>query len=313
MASTYPSLAQSLVISDMNLASWEASQLALSAPFMNALYSQTATRGTVHEFLREITAPSAGFRNVNAGVDTTAGTYEKVTATLEVLSANSITDKALADAHPKGKEAFNARYAFARLRKAFSVAESQLFYGTANDSDGFTGLSQATGYTYKDDDMVIDAGGDTVNATWSVWVINSSEDACSLILGQDGKINVGDEHVQMIADADGKLYPAYVIPQEGWFGLQIASKYDMARIVNLDFDHPLTDDLIYNALELFPTSREGRKLIVCNKKAQGQLRASRTATNPSGAPAPLVQDVEGHPIIVTDALTVTEAVKTATP
>jgi len=40
-----------------------------------------------------------------------------------------------------------------------------------------------------------------------------------------------------------------------------------------------------------------------------QLRDSRTATNVTGAPAPRPTEVEGIPIIVTDAIVNTEAVE----
>lgn len=314
MANTFPTLAQSLIIGDQNLADWEASQLALASPFLNALYAQSATHGTNHEWLRELTAPAVGFRNINAGRDVAPGTYEKVTATLEVLSANSIVDKALADAFPRGgPAAFTSRYAFAALRKAFAVAESQIFYGTDEDADGFVGLAEDANYIYKDQEMVVNAGGDTADNCWSAWVINTDIDAVSLILGQDGRISLGNTTEQMVPDSSAKLFPAYVTTQEGWFGLQVASKYDMVRICNLDYDHPLTDGLIYEALSRFPVGRMGMKVIAVNRKAQNQVRSNRTATTTSGADAPIVTEVGGHPLIVTDALVETEAVLTATP
>jgi hypothetical protein len=49
--------------------------------------------------------------------------------------------------------------------------------------------------------------------------------------------------------------------------------------------------------------------MIMNRRSQFQLRASRTATNITGAPAPLVDNVAGVPVITTDAITHAEAVK----
>jgi hypothetical protein len=43
-------------------------------------------------------------------------------------------------------------------------------------------------------------------------------------------------------------------------------------------------------------------MIVMNRTALAELRDSRTATNPSGAPAPFPTEAFGIPIVVTDIL-----------
>jgi hypothetical protein len=47
-----------------------------------------------------------------------------------------------------------------------------------------------------------------------------------------------------------------------------------------------------------------------NRRSLSQLRKSRTATNATGTPAPIPREVEGIPIIVTEALSSTEAIET---
>ena len=49
-------------------------------------------------------------------------------------------------------------------------------------------------------------------------------------------------------------------------------------------------------------------LIVCNQASLEMLRAARTATNATGAPAPMPTEVTGIPVVTTDALTSTEAI-----
>jgi hypothetical protein len=93
-----------------------------------------------------------------------------------------------------------------------------------------------------------------------------------------------------------------------YVGVQVGSINSVARIkkVTEDSTKTLTDKLIYQALAKFP---EGIRpdAIFMTRRSREQLRASRTATTTTGAPAPIPQDVEGIPIVATSALTNTEA------
>jgi hypothetical protein len=66
--------------------------------------------------------------------------------------------------------------------------------------------------------------------------------------------------------------------------------------------------MLYEALALFPASKQPN-MIAMNRQSLKQLRESRTAVNPSGAPAERPTAVDGIPIVVTDALVNTEAVE----
>jgi len=87
--------------------------------------------------------------------------------------------------------------------------------------------------------------------------------------------------------------------------LQLGSKYSAARIANVET--ALDDDKIYEALSLFPASLQPTHICM-NRTALKLLRASRTSTNATGAPAPRPTEVEGIPIIVSDQIVQTEAV-----
>jgi hypothetical protein len=63
----------------------------------------------------------------------------------------------------------------------------------------------------------------------------------------------------------------------------------------------LTDALIYSLLELFPAG-EPPTLLLMNRRSRAQLQASRTATNATGAPAPLPTMVENIPILASDGV-----------
>jgi len=142
----------------------------------------------------------------------------------------------------------------------------------------------------------------------------------SFILGNDGRFVVEDEPtiIQKLVDTTGldagRSYPALYVPVTGWGGFQIGGAYSAARIANIECNvltstSAFTDDTIYGALSLFPSGRQPN-VIVMNRNALRLLRQSRTATNPTGNPAPRPTEVEGIPIIVTDQLVSTEAVET---
>jgi hypothetical protein len=125
------------------------------------------------------------------------------------------------------------------------------------------------------------------------------------------EIELGETVVVDMLDGTGKHFPAYYTPGSAWCGLQIGGAYDIVRIANLTADtgKGLTDDLIYTALSRFPGGRSPTH-IVMNRRSLSQLRKSRTATNATGTPAPIPREVEGIPILVTEAISSTEALET---
>ncbi len=115
---------------------------------------------------------------------------------------------------------------------------------------------------------------------------------------------------QLIADATGKLYPAYVAVIHAWLGLQIASNYSAVRIANIGPDasvNTLNDDLIAEAISRFPSDRQPN-IMAMSRRSLAQLRASRTATSVSGAPAPFPTESFNVPIVVTDSVSDKEPV-----
>ena len=138
--------------------------------------------------------------------------------------------------------------------------------------------------------MVIGAGGTGGNHT-SVYLVRAGMDDVSGVMIEDNPVELGETVVQNATDGDGKNYPAYYTPGCSWIGLQIGSARSVGRICNLDdVANKLDDDLIYQALEPFPSERPPN-VILMNRQSLRQLRASRTATNATGAPAPLPNGV----------------------
>jgi hypothetical protein len=307
-------LTELLEINDQSLAALELTDLLDDAAVLKRLAAVEASDNTRHRYLVEDGAPAVGFRAVGDGRENKTGSDRLVSVDLKIFDASFMVDTAVADAYKGGREAFIAREAKRHMKAGFFEVESQCFYGTANDSAGFAGLAALLTVLYKDSAMVVDATGTTAGTGASVWLIRSGEDDVAAIAGDSGKLTM-EETVSIRATGSSTgFFPALWTPIKGWLGLQTGTNYSVARICNLteDSGKGLTDALIYRALSLFPSGK-GPNMIAMNRRSLKQLRQSRTATNATGAPAPIPTEVEGIPIQTTDALLATETLLGATP
>lgn len=284
------------------------------APFLQVL-AATTCRGNTYLYPRETAAPVVGFRNANDGIENKKATREQVTVTLGIVDASFAVDVAVAKADVMGKEHAMAVEAMSHLRQAMFEVEQQIINGkvgnVAGAAGGFSGFADQTNLDENDDAMVINAGGTTAGTGSSVYLVRMGEGDVQALWGEGGEIEVGEETIVERAGSATGRFPAYYRHICGWAGVKIGSTYSVARIGNLteDANKGLTDTLIYNALAMFPASRQPN-VIVMNRRSLKQLRASRTATNVTGAPAPRPTEVEGIPIVVTDAILNTETLLT---
>lgn len=309
MAEAFNTLAGLIQINDRNLADLNVSNLLDDAPLLKVLYAKTASNGTLHKYLRQTVASAAAFRAALDGVDNAASQDELVTATLQILDGSFHADVALADAYKGGRGAYLQREMFRKMRQIFSTVEKQVIYGVGNDAAGFIGIHDGV-LTAIANAMVIEAttAGSTVDKQTSVYFLRHGDDDLAVVLGNDGKIVVEDEPtIQRVAGSSSGTFPALFVPVTGYIGLQLGSAYSTARICNVET--ALDDDDLYAGLSLFPSARQPNA-IVMNRKAAKLLRQSRTATNPTGAPAPFPTMLDNIPIIVTDSVKSTEAVET---
>lgn len=302
MASTPLPIAEIVKINDQNVADVEISDLLRDAPVLAALPAVTASNGTLHKYNKLTTEPTVGFRSLNDGRDHDHTVRTTVTETLQILDASFDIDAAIYNSEVAELEARS------HLQSAFAKAERQIFYGTVSPGSaaGFSGLLNSADLNALADDMVISAGGSTASSQSSVFLIRATPDATGLVsvFGDNGDIQIGGAYQSMIEGASGR-YDAWVVPIHAYMALQLGSKYSVARIANVE--STLDDDKIYEAMSLFPAGA-GPTHIAMNRTAAKLLRASRTATNATGAPAPMVTEIEGVPIIVTDQIVQTEAV-----
>lgn len=250
--------------------------------------------------------PTASFRSANEGTTPTKSTLENRLVECFILNPRWECDKAVADAYEDGASSYIAMEADGQLRASMITLGSQFYYGagTGGDAKGHPGLING----YDSTNMVVDAGGTTASTGSSVWAVKFGPQAVQWVYGNDGQLAVSDVTEQRVLDANSAPYTAYCQELLARPGLQVASKYAAARIKKLTADSGkgLTDARISDLLSKFPVGHKPDFLFM-SRRSLMQLQSSRTATTPTGAPAPIPQDSFGVPIVPTDSILDTES------
>jgi len=261
-------------------------------------------RGINYKTLVRTSLPGVSFRNANEGTAATKSNFENRLIECFTLNPRWECDKAVADRHEDGAQAFIALEASGMMQAAMNALGSQFYYGTGSDAKGFPGLIAAHDST----NMVVDAGGTTASTGSSVWAVKWGAQDVQWVYGQGGSLAMSDLSEQRILDSSNNPYTAYCQELLAYPGLQVGSIYSVGRIKKLTADSGkgLTDSLIAQLLERFPVGRMPDMLLM-NRRSHRQLQSSRTATNPTGAPAPFPSESHGVPIVVTDSITSTES------
>lgn len=280
------------------------------SPLLNVMPAR-AVPGIEYSYLRKTVNPTAGFRAVNTGLENSTGTKIRVPVSLKILDASFALDKAVADADIRGREVAIAEESKDHLESGMFTGEGQILYGT-DSTNGFDGI--ATVLADLGNPHVIDAGGTAGSGdseATSVFFIRFGDQDVHVLWGKNGELVIGDPVVQRIDDGTGKFYTGYYVDISAWMGLQIGSDLSVVRICNITQEqgHTMNDDLAAAALSLFPAGK-GPNAVVMSRRSRYQIQTSRTAVNPTGAPAPIPTDLFGVPVIVSEAVSNAETIVT---
>lgn len=264
-------------------------------------------KGTQYKASVRTGQPTGAFRGANEGVTPQKSTFEQRLFECFIANCRWQCDKAVADAHEDGAQAYIAAEAKGIVQGQLVTLGSQFYYGTVDDTNkGFPGI----GVQYDSANMTVDATGTTANTGSSVWLIKWGEDGAQWLFGNGGDpLHLEELRIESALDISNKPYTAYVQELLAWVGLKLGSINSAVRIKNLTADNGkgMTDSLFYDALSKFPAGVKP-DVALMTRRSLAQLRKSRTATNPTGAPAPIPTEVEGVPIEVTDSIINTEAI-----
>ena len=254
--------------------------------------------------------PTVAFRQTGNLRTFDSATLANKTVDLKYLDASWTVECAVAEQSDWGKETAIAIQQKAHLKSALQTIAKQTWYGTAADAGGYNGLLgiiEAVTDGGGNKLMVVDAnpGDSSITDDSCVFAVRTGIDSIQYAWGSEGKLTEGDV-VKQLLTGSSVTSGQWVYAQElgGWVGLQVTSKNAAGAITNLSATASkkgLDDDLIYDLISKFPAG-EGPTALFMNRRSLFQLRASRTATNATGAPAPIPTEVEGIPIYVTDAI-----------
>jgi hypothetical protein len=254
------------------------------------------------------TLPVAAFRNANEGQAAIKSTYENRLVETFILNPRWEADRAVADRAEEGVGQYLADEALGVLQAAYIRAARSIYYGNVSgdyqaDAAGFPGFINA----YDSAAMEVDAGGTTADTGSSVWAIREGRRDVSMVMGQNGMMNMEDPRIETLLDDNSNPFTGYVQELLSYLGLQVGSVDSVGRIKKLteDSGKGLTDALLSSLLRTFPAGRPPT-VIMMTQRSRYQLRDSRTATTTSGAEASLPTEFDSIPIIVTDAIDNTE-------
>ncbi len=275
--------------------------------------------GTSYKTVTRTGLPTVGFRSANEGVTPSKSTFKDEIIEMYIIDGQIEMDKRVADADERGPAHLQALEAVGVGIAAAIELASQIWYGLANDNKGFPGVKSFCPFGGA---YTIDAEGSMANAASSVYSVKFGEKNATMLWGNNVTLTLGDWRTQQLTDAKGKKYTGFVNDLGGWTGLQLGNKYCAGRIANLtpEAGKTLTEDLIHDFLDLFPTAYKPDALFM-SRRSMSQLRKSiapsitiksqsaATATKGTMAAKAQIEESTGVQIVVTDAIKDTDAIE----
>lgn len=274
------------------------------------LFESRPIKGLNYHTKVRTSLPVAAFRNANEGSAAVKSTFENRLVETFILNPRWEADKAVADRAEEGVGQYLADEALGILQAGMIRVARSIYYGNAAggfsvDEKGFPGFVDS----YDSASMEVDATGAAADTGSSVWAVRLGRRDVSLVVGQNGQIEVQDPRIETLYDDNDNPFTGYVQEMLAYVGLQVGSVDSLARVKNLTAEagKTLTDAMLSDLLELFPAGKQP-DIILMSKRSRGQLRKSRTATTETGKEAPLPQDFDGVPIVATEAILDTEPI-----
>lgn len=269
-------------------------------------------KGTSYKTLIRTGFPTAAFRNLNEGSARSKSAFENRLVECFVMDSQVAADKALADVwEPGGAASYQAIEAAGVVEATHRRVAKSVYYGNSaaavtaglGDAKGFPGFIDA----YDNSSLhEVDATGST--ALTSVWLVRLGIKDVHFIEGGNTSLSLlPDWLVQTVYDASNNPLTAYTNSLLGWIGMQVGSVNSLIRIkkIGTDANKGMTDSLGQSAIELLPSGVTADYFIM-NRRSRRQLHQSRVAVSTgqgiNANNVPLPTEIEGIPLLITDAL-----------
>lgn len=283
-------------------------EIATSAPEIETFPFRTIT-GTSYPTVTRVSLPTVGFRKANEGVTASKSEFARKLVQAYILGGRVEVDKAVAMAHEEGMEAYEMIEAVGTFKATMIELGSQIWYGTANDDDGFPGIKSALPFTAGvADGSVINATGTTATTASSVYAVKFGAQDVTLVGGNGNVPRLGDFRDETILDANSNPLPGRVADLIGWIGLQIGNINCVRRIANVTADSGkgLTTDLLDSMLNSFPVGYRPDAIYMSRRS---RLQLKQDLQTPERPTVPLPTEYDGIPIIATDSILNTDAIE----
>ena len=290
-------------------------EVSIASPLFNRLPGRTIS-GTNYTYLKRDTLPKIGPRPINAGVEVHKASYKSANAQCYYYDGRIEVDKALIEADPEAKNVLMADEARATIKGTMFGLEQSLFYP---EEGGAPCLRQTIA-----DYMAMSANPDIQDETaWtaggsSVWLLHIAEDSLYNLWGNKKTIAFGPIDEETVIRPTGKKdksgnpimgsMRAKVQHCSFWRGFVQKNEFAVGAILNESAAHPLTDEMIAQAVAMFPAANKPN-LIVMSPGSRNRLRASRSTVityrkGQSGQTAYAETPTmwEDIPILVTDGI-----------
>lgn len=294
-----------------------------AAPELSVIQTRTVP-GNNYRTISVSGQSGGGFRAANEGVSLGKSTLEQKLHECFIYSHPLRIDNAVQAASSDGVADAKTLEMSQGVLTLMQKIGRQIFYGTAFDPKGFSGLKQFTPKTAVagSSSIFVDATGSTAGAASSLYAIRMGIQDVHIILGGGTAFDFGPWIQQLLTDSSGsRYYMGAVAGLDALVGLQIARPTSAGRIANLTTQagKGLTDALIAQLMSQFPTGAQPTHLF-CSRRTAFQLASSRQKTiyymmgnNAPGQTAAIsdytVRDYFGMPIIVTDQILDTDAIE----
>ena len=263
-------------------------------PLLNRIPA-LAVQGTGTKIPLVNSLPSGEFRAENTGrSDQGVAGIDTRTVNMKWYDASWELDAQVANSSFSGVEGAIAFATKQALLGMFYGLEKQMFVGDA-DVTGFDGIKSLV------TSNVVDATGDASGSISDIYVVNY--DGLKLIVGQDGKVTQSEVIYGRLTDGSGKPFFGYAQGLGAWAAMGYLNARCVSRVANVGTasGKTATDDMVYDAIgkmgEEFAVSNSNTAIYMSLRSLM-QIRKARTATNATGAPAPLPTEIGGIPVYV---------------
>lgn len=258
--------------------------------------------GVVYPTLVTVEDPTIAFVDVNQGVDATKMRQEERLTQCFNLNPRWGVGVVAAKRQQESVDVLMARQGAAHLRAAWARIAKCFYYGrnaTFGDVKAFPGLLDG----YDATNRMVDAAGTTDSVCSSAWLVKFGPEELQWVWGNNVQMELSEIDIRNTNDADSKQFSAHHQEMVALPGLQFKSQHHAVRIKKLTTDSGkgLTDALVAQAISKFPAN-VFPDVMFMSRRSLFQLQTSRTATNATGAPAPIPVESHGVPIAVTDAI-----------